>query len=257
MSSPIYDLYDYYKDKPVNNDYLEKAFNIVMEEEKELVPYISGLKVLEGENENLGGYSYKDGEITIHKDLFRKYQQPSLEALATLRHEVEHARNLMKVQSGKKDIETTVLKCALRDYELLNNINEREEMDNYDLIMLLYRIKANKKINPDERIAEIQAWKYVVNLIKNKRRTDDLLYARSMLYYAYTDGYNNNGYYLESPTLEFLIRTDLVDEYCYIKRRMERENYTFDTRLTTGLPVTQEEYDKGILQKVRLQKRKR
>ena len=118
-------------------------------------------------------------------------------------------------------------------------------------------IKANKKISPDERIAEIQAWKYVVNLIKNKRRTDDLLYARSMLYYAYTDGYNNNGYYLESPTLEFLIRTDLVDEYCYIKRRMERENYTFDTRLTTGLPVTQEEYDKGILQKVRLQKRKR
>ena len=60
MSSPIYDLYDYYKDKPVNNDYLEKAFNIVMEEEKDLVPYISGLKVLEGENENLGGYSYKD-----------------------------------------------------------------------------------------------------------------------------------------------------------------------------------------------------
>ena len=257
MASPMYELYDYYKDKSVKKEFLEKAFNIVMEEEKELNDYISGINVLDGENDNFGGYDYVNGEITLYQDVFGRYKEPTLEALATLRHELEHARNFMKTRSGKKDIETTILRCSLRDTEILNNPEIREEMNDLDIIMLLCRMNANKEINPDERIAEIKAWKYIVNLIKNKNKTDDLLYARTMLYYAYARGYKDNKYYLESPTLEFLIRTGLTHEYCVIKRRMEREDYTFDTRLTTGLPLTQEEYDKGILQKVRLQRRKR
>lgn len=255
--TPMYELYNYYKDKPVKKEYLEKAFNQILDEEPELIPYVEDLCVVDNEIKDLGTYTNQSKIVTIDKGLINDHSEyPSLTALGVLRHELEHARNMKTIHEGRKDIETTVLSYALRDYELLNHINNRGKMDTFDIFMLHCRIKGNYETDPGERIAEIKAWKYMVNLLKNKNKTQDLLQARTMLYFAYIRGYKNN-YYLESPTYNFLLETRLLEDFYHLRKRINEEDYCFDTRLMYGLPLTQKEYDKKILQKVRLQFKRR
>ena len=113
------------------------------------------------------------------------------------------------------------------------------------------------RVDPEERLSEIKAWKYLVNLLKNQRTTPDLLTARSNLYYAYVRGYKDNGYYIDAPTYQYLLKMGMYHQYYLFKRRVEEEkDYSFETRLTYGLPLNSStEYDKKILEKVRLRKR--
>ena len=90
-----------------------------------------------------------------------------------------------------------------------------------------------------------------------EKKTEDLLTARANLYFAYTQGYNSNGWYLNPPTYEYLLNMRMMDEYRYLKKRVEEKQYVFGTRLQYGLPLIDgKEYDQKILQKVKLQKRK-
>ena len=92
----------------------------------------------------------------------------------------------------------------------------------------------------------------MVNLLKNQRTTKDLLTARVGLYKAYAAGYEDNKYYLESPTFQFFLNVGLLREHNWLKKRFRNHDYSFDTRILYGLPVTYKEYKEKILQKTRL-----
>ena len=114
----------------------------------------------------------------------------------------------------------------------------------------------NYEISPDERSAEITSWKYIVNLLKNKRRSYELLFAKTNLFYSYVRGYKDNGIYINCPTYEFLIELRLMRKFKLLKKKVESNNYNLETRLINGLPITQEEYNNEILKRLQLTKRK-
>ena len=101
----MYELYNYYKDKPVKKEYLEKTFNQILDEEPELIPYVEDLRVVDNEMKDLGTYTNQSKIVTIDKGLINDHSEyPSLTALGVLRHELEHARNMKTIHEGRKDI---------------------------------------------------------------------------------------------------------------------------------------------------------
>ena len=69
-------------------------------------------------------------------------------------------------------------------------------------------------------------------------------------------GYQENDYYREIPTYQFLLNTRMFYELYWLEKQVKEKDYCLNTRLTYGLPITEEEYDKLIPQKVKLRKRK-
>ena len=122
--------------------------------------------------------------------------------------------------------------------------------------LLHYDIIQNYETNPGERLAEIRAWKFLVQLLKNQRISTDLLISRTCLYYSYIRGYHDNRYYLECPTYQFLMNTKMFYEYYWLNQKIKNKDYCFETRLMYGLPITEKEYQEKILQKVKLQRKK-
>ena len=137
----------------------------------------------------------------------------------------------------------------------------KDHWDSFDKTVEYYytgRKEEHYLIDPEERMTSIKSWKYLVNLLKNQRTTQDLLDARINLYLSYIRGYESNGWYLNPPTYEFLLKMGMYHEYYLFKKTVEQQQYVFNTRLMYGLPlIDDQEYDKKILQKVRLQKSKR
>ncbi len=259
MRTKIYDLYTENIENSIDENYLNEAFQIMISKEKDLLPYVNDFKIAENKLDAIGTYSVDEKEITIdlnkiNNNAANNLANQALIGLEVIRHELEHARNLKKLFEGKDDIESFVIKCSLKDYAVRNNMDYSWDYDLGETALLSMRINDNYEKNPGERIAEIKAWKYMVNLLKNRPYTDDLLVARSMLYYSYIRGYENPNY-LDAPTLSFLLEAELFHDLLFLKRRIDKKNYNLDTRLLCGLPINNEEYDKKILQKVRLQKR--
>ncbi len=136
-----------------------------------------------------------------------------------------------------------------------HKIDKIPNLDHLSDFFLRINTKANYETDPGERLAEIKAWKYMVNLLKNQRTSDDLLKARTMLYASYIRGYKDNRYYLDPPTYEFLLKTGMFYPFNWLKNRVEKKDYSFETRITYGLPITKEEYDEKVLQKVKLKRK--
>lgn len=256
--STLYKLYKEQKTKELSNQFIEDAFQEMIKNEKELLPYITGFEVCEERGNLLGGYSNYQRKIEIYKKNIESQisdVNTNLIALEVIRHEMEHARNLKKLEEDRKDIESLVIKYSLKDYAIEKGLDFPSFYTPFELWMLPYRIKENYEVNPGERLAEIKATKYLVNLLKNERSSEDLLHARSMLYYSFIRGYKNNRYYLDAPTYQFLLKTDMLHELKWLINRVNKNNYSFETRLTYGLPVTSQEYQRDILQKVKLKKK--
>ena len=259
MVTKIYDHYMKNNDKDIDNNFLNKSFQLMIENEKELAPYINDFKLLSNDLDALGTYSIEDREITIDVDKINNHNasiitNKALIGIEVIRHEMEHARNLKRLLEGRDDIESFVVKCALKDYAIRHNLDYSYDYDLGETSLLSMRIHDNYDTNPGERIAEIKAWKYLVNLLKNRPHTNDLLTARSMLFYSYIRGYEKDNY-LDAPTLSFLLETEMFHDLLFLKRKNDKKKYSLDTRLLCGLPITQNEYDNEILQKVRLKKR--
>ena len=249
-------LYEWYMDQrneEFDDNYLEECFLLMLKDDTSLVPYIKDFRITK--DSYVGCYSNNSRIIFVNSEEIKRVRKmnPHLYGMEVIRHEMEHARNLKIVEDGKKDIESFVMNCSLRDYVLLHQ--SFYNIDQLDPFTLRYKIQENYETNPGERLAEIKAWKYLVNLLKNQRRTEDLLQARSMLYYSYVRGYQDNRYQLEDPTSQFLLNTGMYHDLYWLKKRIARNDYSFDTRVTYGLPITQKEYDTKILRKVKLQKR--
>ena len=259
MSSELYSLYQASKGKNLKDSFIEDSFDIMLEKEKELKPYIGNLVISDKASDLYGEYSLKNHDVTIYKQNVPETDSSHLLALQILRIELEHARNLKTFWEGKKDIETTVIDCSLRDYAQVEGVHRFPQLTPLDLLSYTYHKKENYEINPEYRLASIRSWKYLVNFFKNLRTSanpKDLYAARVMLYEAYKRGYRDNRYGLDVPTYEFLIKTRLFDDYYWLKSRVEKEDYSFDTRLLYGLPISEYEYNHKIRGKVKLPNRR-
>ena len=255
MSSELYSLYQSQKGKKLTDPFIEDSFQIMLEQEPSLQPYIRNLEIISNDSEVYGAYSLRTQDVSINKQIIPNTDNAHLIALQILRVELEHARNYKTFCEGKKDIETTVIDTTLRDYAQIEGLKRYKELSPFDLISYTLHKKENYESNPEQRLASIRSWKYFVNFFKNQRTSsnpDDLYTARMMLFEAYRRGYKVNRYGLDAPTYEFLINTRLFDDFYWLKNRVEKEDYSYDTRLTYGLPISQYEYYKGIKEKVKL-----
>ncbi len=256
MADKMYKLYQEQKKEPLTDEFIEKAFDIMMEDESELIPYIQDFRIRDFSEKLLGVYCNEDRSIHINKKAISKQPiNPQLIALHVLKHELEHARNLKSLYEGRKDIESTLVYYSLRAYAMEHDLDYEPNLDNLYPRFLAFNTKLNYEFDPGERIADIKSCKYLVNLLKNQKDTDELLISRGMLYYAYIRGYKDNRYYLDSPTYEFLLKTGMFHDHYWLKNRVDKKCYNFDTRITYGLPITQQEYDHEIINKVKLYKK--
>jgi len=258
MSKPLYEKFMEEKNTSLTKRYIEDSFDLMIRDEEHLVPFIKDFRVVKEESSSLGTYSNDDRVIKINQESIEKTKgNKQLTALEVIRHEMEHARALKTLLEGKDDIESLIISYSLRDYAILHGIDRLPNLDNINWTYLRFDKKMNYNIDPGERLAEIKAWKYLVNFLKNQRRTDDLLTARSNLYYSYIRGYLNNRYYLDAPTYEYLRKTGMLHNYHWLKNRVDKKDYSFETRITYGLPITYQEHDEKVLKKVLLKKRER
>lgn len=256
MSKEIYKLYKEYNNKPLDNNFINKAFELMLDQEKELIPYINDFRITGEYARYLGAYLPEDRIIKINKELIEKQNiNHQLFTLHIIKHELEHARNLKTLYEGKNDIESLIIYYSLRSYAIEHNLERFPNLDHLYKDFLEIETKMNYKTNPGERLTDIKACKYIVNLLKNQRNSEDLLISRIMLYYAYTRGYKDNRYYIDPPTYEFLLKTGQFHDHYLLKNRINKNDYSFNTRITYGLPITNEEYNKQVLHKVKLYKK--
>ncbi len=254
MRKPLYELYMREKNTPLTDQFIEESFHLMIEEEPDIKPFITDFRIEDSKYNNLGYYSNDDQVIKIYKNNIISTNNNQLLALKAIRNEIEHARNLKILQEGKKDIESLVVYYSLRDYAMREGINTFPNLDN--LYELLFKIEKNnnKEIDPGERLANIKAWKYLVNFLKSQRYSNDLSFVRGNLHDAYIRGYYNNTNYQDAPTYEFLFNTGMHQDLFYLKERVKRKDYSFATRITYGLPITYTEYKDESLRKVLLKK---
>lgn len=258
MAKPLYEMFMDEKNTPLKESYIRDSFELMIGEEPSLKPYIEDFRVVKSIDRVLGTYSKDNRMIKINKECLDSIDgNKQLMALKAVRREIEHARNLKTLLEGRDDIESLVVGYSLRDYAMKEGISTSPNLDRIYPDFLTISKNMNQETDPAERLADIKAWKFLVNFLKNQRRTDDLLTARTMLYYSYIRGYKDNRYYLDAPTYEFLLKTGMHHEHYWLKNRVEKKDYSFDTRLTYGLPITYPEYEEKVLKKVLLQKRER
>jgi len=266
MSSPIYELYEKYKGNGIDDDFINMAFELMIRKEPELIPFVNDFRLEPDGEGNVASYSLRDRIIRVDRDLLRynldkePIKNDPIFTLRVVRHELEHAKDLKKLHEGRDDIESAIIKIAFRNYAIQHGFESLDYFDRDAFLMgdFIERKKANDRINPEERLADIRTWKYLVNLLKNQRNTKDLLIARSRLYYAFIRGYQENPYFMEAPAYRFMLKMGMYHQYYLFKKRVEeKKDYSFNTRLMYGLPLKQEEFDKQILKKVKLQIRKK
>ena len=256
MNSELYKLLMQYNNKEIDDNFIYKAFDIMMKYET-LNNYINDFDIVKEESDLLGAYYNEEHLIEINKTNIiedKSIKNKKILALQVLRHELEHARNLQRLYEKNLDIETRVIRYSLREYAINHNLYYGSCLDKIESSIFKFKKRMLYNIDPAERLADIKAWKFIVNLIKNQRHTEDLLNARSMLYYSYIRGYKSNGYYLEPPTYEYLLQLGLYHELYLLKKDFNKYNYSFNTRLLYGLPISNQEYDYNILKKVKLKK---
>ena len=273
MSNSLYKLFMDYKGRELDDSFINQAYELMMEKETSLAPYVNDLD-LKYTDDNLGAYNYAEKIIRVNKDKILSEDAVALPdkkllTLRVLRHEIEHARNYKRLFERRNDIESEIIRYSLADFVSRLDSENMSPSEKLDLIIKAGKKKENYMVDPEERLADIRAGQYLVNLLKNQNRTPELLMVRSMLYYAYIRGYSYNGYYLNPPTYQFLLKMGMYRDYYLLKKKVEekcermpweapkKEMYSFDTRITYGLPISIKEFDDEIIEKVKLVKIKK
>ena len=250
MNKELFRLLEGYKNSEVDKDFLIQSFDIMMDEEDGLRDEFVDYMKVDDKLKSIGAYTFEDKRISVNLENVKKcaakrtYYNDKLYALYVLRHELEHARSIKRLYEFRDDIESLVTNYSLRSHFIIHNIYGAiiPEDDYY----VSSEAKRAYIFNPDERMADIKAWRFVNNLIKNQRGSQDLMYARSMLYFSYLRGYEANDGFLDPPTYSYLLMQHMFNNYKYLKRRVESKNYSFATRALCGLPITYHEYDREL-----------
>ena len=262
MNKELYKLLMEYRGRELDDDFIDSAVDTIMcNEDESLYPYVFG-HIIDNDNKHYGTYDHHKKLITINREKIthdgpcRRGYNDKIYALEVIRHEIEHARNIERLHQFRNDIESTIIRYSLIDYCMQSGLMPFPVDKSIESLIRILKKEQNYLYNPEERMTDIKAWKFMVNLLKNQRTSDDLLFARSMLFYAYRRGYEDNRYYIDPPTYTYLLNTDMLREHYLLKKRVDKKDYSFDTRLMYGLPITNEEYEHKILRKVKLQIRK-
>ena len=257
MNKKIHELLKSYEGKELDDNFINEAYKLMIQN-LDVNDYISDFSI-DNNSMQLGSYSNMDKRIKINKDHIMECNHvvgnKKLLSLEVIRHELEHARQLKKLHNWQKDIESAIIDYSLKPYSLIQGLEIPYDQIEYEPNFLDIKKKQNYTIDPGERLAEINAWKYIISLIKNQNHTDDLLQSRTMLYHSYIRGYKDNGYYLDPPTYEFLLKLGLYRDLYLLKQRLDKTKYCFDTRITYGLPITYDEYNTETLKKAKLKKK--
>lgn len=243
-----------------NESFLNEVFELLLKEDEDLKRFISDFR-FDNNITSLGVYNNRDKRILVNPNRIEALansisSSPKTQALSTIKHEMEHASNLRRLYEGGNDIESLIIRYSLVDYMVSNNIKYGLFVKD-DAAYLSFKRNENYKFDPGERIADIKAERYVVNLLKNQRRSRELLVAKSKLYCAYDRGYIDNGVYLDAPTYTFLLNMGMLREFYLLKKRVDQKQYSFDTRVLLGLPLTYDEKDDKLLRRLKLQKVRR
>lgn len=259
----LYKLLKEYDKKILDRAFIERAFDLLLKEEPEINDYVCNIKVTDNDYDSTiyGNYRMPPDKLVtiyinniINKNVYSdNVNRKNIFALEALKHEIVHAKQLKKIDKGKKDLNTEVNKFSLLNYCAKKGLFY--PLPEYDMTYINFQTEENYLICPDERSAEIEAWKFIVKLLKNKRYSDELLFAKSNLYYSYTRGYKDNGIYINCPTYEFLIELRLMREFKLLKKKVESNNYNLETRLKNGLPITKQEYNNEVLKRLKLVKK--
>ena len=255
MADKIYALYRENKDRKLKNGYIYDIFDEMITKEPELMEYISDFFIVQKDNNSFGHYSENRRSICINKLAIENQSDiinPSLYVIEIIRHEMEHARNLKRLYAGKNDIESMIVLYAIRYCAMKYGLDYYPTADVMEPDELYKEVKKNYEINPGERLVEIKAWKYIINMFKNLRDSDELDLARRMLYFTLIKGYKSNRYYLEPPTYEFLLKTGMVQHLKWLKDQINAKDYSFDTRITYGLPISAKEYREDVFEKTKV-----
>lgn len=259
MNKELFSLLKSSKDE-LSEEFINNAFDIMIQNDKELIPFISDF-IVDDDLEGEGEYNTEERIIRVNPEMIIDneygYISDKITALQVIKHEMEHARGLKRLYERRHDIESIVNEYALAFYIQKYGVSSNVFLNYDNSFGLNFKIKANYLYNPGERIADIKSRKFIVNLLKNQRVSDELLRARTYLYLSYIRGYKDNGIYLDAPTYTFLLNLGLFRNYYLLKKTVDSSQYSLDTRVLCGLPITYEEREKILLKKVRLQRRKK
>ena len=260
MSTRLYEMVTDKKSE-LTEDYIKEMFDLLVQNEKGLSDYIKDF-IIDNKTTGAGEYSCDDRIMKINPEIIMDVGYPEFPdfdkkilTLHVLKHEVEHAKALKRLYEGRNDIESVINRYAHVDYIKRYNLPFAlfvDEKADY----LSFKRHQEYEIDPGERIAEIKACQFLVNLLKNQRRTKDLLIERSLLYFSYIRGYRDNGYYLDAPTYTYLMNMGMFRELYILKKVVDKTKYCLDTRVMMGLPITYDERENVLLRKVRLQRKK-
>ncbi len=240
-----------------SESFLNEVFELLLKEDEDLKRYISDFKS-DYTISTLGAYNNKNKTIMVNPFVIQSVASAigcssKTQALGTIKHEMEHASNLRRLYEGGNDIESLIVRYSLVDYMVANNIRYGLFVEDDANYLALKRME-NYKYDPGERLANIKAERYIVNLLKNQRRTKELLAAKSKLYFTYERGYEDNGVYLDAPTYTFLLNMGMLREFYLLKKRVDQNQYSFDTRVLLGLPLTYDEKENEILRRMKLRR---
>ena len=274
MNKEIYKLFMSYQGRELDDDFITEAHDMMMADDPSLKEYIQGMDVSDEENKDLGIYDRENKGIIVYKRMIiekkdQAIENKKLQALRVLRHEIEHAKSFQRLDKGKNDIESEIIGYSLKNFPYTDWLDSLSQKEREEVLYNWFTKKMCYYIDPEERLVDIRAAKYLVNLLKSQKQTPELLMARSTLYFAYIRGYRKNGYYIDPPTYQFLLKMRLFREYYLLKKKVEgipddylidipkkeeQEKYSFETRLLYGLPLREKEYEQEILDKVKLVK---
>lgn len=249
----------------LTSSFMDDVIEIMKKEEKNLGEFITSINI--DYNFPISGcYSPYKRLIIINPNIISECAKGYCKEffIKTLRHEIEHAKCLKKLYQNSSDLETCLLKAANLDYikemnlgiELVPDELSPERISFYSDKLYVQ----NHNLNPEERIVEVRALLYLLELVNNTNDIDAITTVATNLFLTYQRGYeaSNEGYMMESPTYKYLLNMKMFYEQELIKKKFEDLNYSLEEKLLYGLPISFYEYGIriGELTKIRERSRK-
>lgn len=243
------------KDEKLDEKFIKDVFEIMIFHDN-LEYFVNKLTFDNGEHFGLFDGENRSININIERinGLERSNYSKRLNALLILRHEIEHAKNLKKtiISDG---IESVILELSMFVDNL--NVDDEKYRELWVKAGVIQSGVVEKSsiygLNPNERIADIRSLKFMVNLLKNNRNSQELIQSRKYLYEAYVRGYFNTGSKIDPPTYLYLIKSGFLRYYSNLANYISSHRpYSLDTRVLCGLPITKEEKELTLLSKAGL-----
>ena len=129
MADKIYELYKENKDRDLDDKFINNAFEAMLEKEPELNPYVKDFIITDEEIKKMleyriiSWYSLEDKRITINRKAMEEQKiNQQLYTLYTLKHELEHAKNLKKLYERRNDLESLIINYSLTILVILERI---------------------------------------------------------------------------------------------------------------------------------------